>query len=180
MVEEARLEQTEHGVVPTSDGWFVVNAREAPWWHSDAFGSSVVFEGDANFPDVGINIQVLSPGEPNCMYHGENAQEGFLVLSGECVLLVEGDERALRQWDFVHCPPWTEHVFVGAGDGPCAILMVGARPEAEELRYPVVDIARKHDAAVEKETSSAREAYAPYPQPARGSYREGALPSMGA
>jgi uncharacterized cupin superfamily protein len=178
MVEEARLEETEDGVVPTSDGWFVVNARAAPWWHSERFGSAVVFEGRdaARFADLGINIQLLSPGEPNCMYHGENAQEDFLVLFGECLLLIEGEERPLREWDFVHCPPWAEHVFVGAGNGPCAILMVGARPTVEELRYPVVDVARKHDAGVETETSSGEEAYAPFPPPTRGRYREGTLP----
>ena len=110
------------------------------------------------------------------MYHGENAQEGFLVLTGECLLLIEGEERRLQQWDFVHSPPWTEHVFVGAGDGPCAILMVGARPEHEELRYPVVDVARTHEAGVEEETSSGREAYAPFPQPTAGPYPEGSLP----
>jgi len=177
MVDEAGLEENEHGVVPTSDGWFVVNARETPWWHSERFGSSVDFEGrDAQFPDVGVNIQVLSPGEPNCMYHGESAQEDFLVLSGECLLLIEGEERPLRQWDFVHCPPWAEHVFVGAGDEPCAILMVGARPKVLEVRYPVVDVARKYDAGVETETSSGEEAYAPFPRPTRGRYREGALP----
>ena len=146
MTDEARLEKTDNGLVPRGDGWFVVNAREAPWWHSDKFGSACVFEGDVHFPELGVNIQVLAPGEPNCMYHGENAQEDFLVLSGECLLLVEGEERPLRQWDFVHCPAWTEHVFVGAGDGPCAILMIGARPTEEELLYPVVEIARKHDA----------------------------------
>ena len=62
MVSEARLEQTENGLVPRGEGWFVVNAREAPWWHSDTFGSSCGFEGDVHFPDLGINIQVLRPG----------------------------------------------------------------------------------------------------------------------
>ena len=178
-VEEAPLDRTENGLVPKGAGWFVVNAREVPWWHSETFGSSCVFEGDAHFPEVGVNIQVLAPGEPNCMYHGENAQENFLVLSGECLLLVEGEERPLRQWDFVHCPPWTEHVFVGAGDDPCVILMLGARREHEELLYPVVDVARKHDAGVAKETSSGRDAYAPFPRPTPGPYREGTLPSLG-
>jgi uncharacterized cupin superfamily protein len=179
MTDEARLEQTDNGLVPRGDGWFVVNAREAPWWHSDRFGSACVFEGDVRFPDLGVNIQVLAPGEPNCMYHAENAQEDFLVLSGECLLLVEGEERALQQWDFVHCPAWTEHVFVGAGDGPCAILMIGARPAHEELLYPVVELARKHDAGVAKETSSGQEAYAPFPRPTEGPYREGTLPGIG-
>ena len=180
MVHEAGLAQTENGRVPDGDGWFVVNAREARWWYSDTFGSSCVFEGDVDFPDFGINIQVLSPGQPNCMYHGENAQENFLVLAGECLLLIEGEERLLRQWDFVHCPAWTEHVFVGAGSGPCAIVMVGARPDPEELRYPVVDVALKHNAGVEEETSSGREAYARFPKPTEGPYREGTLPSLGA
>jgi uncharacterized cupin superfamily protein len=111
------------------------------------------------------------------MYHGENAQEDFLVLVGECLLLVEGQERPLKQWDFVHCPAWTEHVFVGAGSGPCAILMVGARPDPEEFRYPVAEVARKHNAGVAKETTSGREAYAPYPRPTEGRYRDGMLPS---
>jgi uncharacterized cupin superfamily protein len=179
MVPEARLAETENGLVPEGEGWFVVNAREARWWHHDTFGSSVTFEGDgARFPEFGINIQVLAPGEPNSMYHGENAQEDFLVLFGECVLLVEGEERPLAQWDFVHCPAWTHHVFVGAGSGPCGILMVGARPEQEELLYPVVDVARRRKAGVLKETSSGREAYAPFPKSTEGPYREGTLPNL--
>jgi uncharacterized cupin superfamily protein len=176
MVDEARLEQTEHGLVPNGDGWFVVNAREARWWHHDTFGSAVTFEGDVRFEDFGINIQVLQPGEPNCMYHGENAQEDFLVLAGECLLLVDGEERSLKQLDFFHSPPWTEHVFVGAGDGPCAILMVGARPDPEELRYPVAEVAQRHNASVVTETSSGEEAYAPYSRSTEGKYPEGALP----
>ena len=179
MAKEAELKQADGGLVPEGDGWFVLNAREARWWHHETFGSSVVFEGDAPFPDFGINIQVLEPGQPNCMYHGENAQEDFLVLSGECLLLVNGEERPLEQWDFVHSPAWTEHVFVGAGSGPCAILMVGARPKQEELRYPVVDVARKHNAGVEQETKSGREAYARFPRSSEGPYREGTLPGSG-
>ena len=162
MADEAQLDQTENGLVPKGDGWFVVNAHDARWWHHDTFGSAVTFEGETAFPDFWINIQVLEPGQANCMYHGENAQENFLVLAGECLLLVEGEERPLKQWDFVHCPPWTEHVFVGAGDGPCAILMVGARPKAEELLYPVSDVARKHGAGVDQEATSGREAYAAF------------------
>lgn len=180
MVEEARLARTDAGLVPETDGWFVVNARDARWWHHDDFGSAVTFEGDdgVRFSDFGINIQVLEPGQPNCMYHGENAQEDFLVLYGECLLLVEGAERPLKQWDFVHCPPWTEHVFVGAGDGPCAVLMVGARPEPEELLYPVVDVARKHDAGVAEETRSGREAYAPFGRSTAQPYADGSLPAF--
>ena len=178
MVDEARLVETENGLVPEGAGWFVVNAREARWWHHDTFGSAVVFEGEPPFSQFGINIQVLQPGEPNCMYHGENGQEDFLVLSGECLLLIQGEERPLKQWDFVHSPPWTEHVFVGAGNGPCVILMVGVRPENEELLYPVSEVARKHNAGVAEETKSGREAYAPFPKSKEGPYTEGTLPDL--
>jgi uncharacterized cupin superfamily protein len=178
-VPEAPLEEQEGGLVPAGPGWFVVNAREAQWIRSDELGSAVIFEGRderARFPQLGINIQVLAPGEPNCMYHGENAQEDFLVLAGECLLLVEGEERRLRQWDFVHCPPWTEHVFVGAGEGPCAILMIGARAEPEEVIYPRNDTALRHGAGVEKDTPDPEEAYARFERPASGPYPDGALP----
>ena len=178
MVTEARLAETDAGLVREGEGWFVVNARDARWWRHDAFGSATTFENEeeAPFKELGINIQVLAPGEPNCMYHGENAQEDFLVLFGECLLLVEGEERPLKQWDFVHCPPWTQHVFVGAGDGPCGILMVGRRPEQEELFYPAADVARRHNAGVEQETTSGREAYAPFARSVPERYREGTLP----
>ena len=178
MVPEARQAKREEGLVPETEGWFVANARDARWWRHESFGSAVTFEGDdVRFPDFGINIQVLEPGQPNCMYHGENAQEDFLVLYGECLLLVEGEERPLKQWDFVHCPAWTEHVFVGRGDGPCAVLMVGARPEAEELLYPVAEVARKHEAGVTTATRSGQEAYAAFPRSTAESYRD-ALPEF--
>ncbi len=61
------------------------------------------------------------------MYHWEADQEDFLVVSGEALLIVEGEERPLRQWDFVHCPPGTKHTILGAGDGPCIVVAVGAR-----------------------------------------------------
>jgi uncharacterized cupin superfamily protein len=180
MAEEARLIRKEAGLVPEGEGWFVVNAREARWWRHEAFGAATTFENeeDAPFKEFGINIQVLAPGEPNCMYHAENGQEDFLVLYGECLVLIEEEERPLKQWDFVHCPPWTRHVFVGAGDGPCAILMVGTRPDAEELLYPVSELARKYDAGVEEETTTGREAYASFPKSVEEPMPEGALPSL--
>lgn len=176
MTNEARLVETDGGLVPEDDGWFVVNAREARWHRQPAFGTSCGFEGDERFEQFGINIQVLDPGQPNCLYHRENLQEDFLVLSGECLLLVEGEERRLGPWDFVHCPPWTDHVFVGAGDGPCAILMVGARDPDEEVVYPVSELARRYGASAEKETPDPREAYAPFGDGAGEPYRAGDLP----
>jgi uncharacterized cupin superfamily protein len=160
-----------------TEGWFVVNAREAGWERLEGSGRYCTFEDDVRFEEYGVNIHVLDPGEPNAMYHGENAQEDFLVLSGECVLVIEGEERRLRQWDFVHCPPWTRHVLVGAGEGPCAILMVGTRKAHEELIYPVDPVALAHGAGVEEETADAKVAYAGRPRPVPARYREGDLAS---
>src|SRR4029077_14627465 len=160
MPKESRLAQTPGGKVPEGAGWFVVNAREARWLMGD-FGAYTRFEGEERFPHLGINIGVLQPGQPACYYHAENDQEDFLVLSGECLLLIEGEERVLRAWDFVHCPPWTEHVFVGAGNGPCAILALGAR-SVSGLASPRSELALRHGAGVEEQTSDGDQAYAPY------------------
>ncbi len=166
---EARLVDSGSGLVPDSDGWFVVNVRDAEWWTSKTFGSGCVFETrEHEFPQVGINISVVEPGESNCLYHSESQQEGFLVLSGECKVLVEGEERPLQAWDFVHCPAGVEHVFVGAGDGPCAILMVGARSKDEQLLYPVSELAARYGASAEEETADPKKAYAPFERPERG------------
>ena len=85
-------------------GWFVLNMREARWWYR-GHGFEAGISGDGDFPQIGIGLTVLSPGEPMTMYHWETDQEAFLVLSGEALLVIEGEERALRQWDFVHVPP---------------------------------------------------------------------------
>jgi uncharacterized cupin superfamily protein len=166
VVPEAPLERSDHGAFPVGDGWFVVNAREAQWFESDGLGFYAPFEGEnAPFGELGINLNILRPGEPSAMYHGEEAQEDFLVLSGECLLLVEGEERRLRTWDFVHCPPWTEHTFVGTGDEPCLILAAGARMAGRGLRYPVNETALAHGVGVEAETTEPKEAYARFGRP---------------
>ena len=156
MVPEAPLEKTEAGLVPDGEGWFVVNAREAQWFDGH-FGAYTRFEGEARFPQLGINIGVLAPGQPACFYHGENEQENFLVLSGECLLLIEGQQRKFKPWDFVHCPAWTEHVFVGAGEEPCAILAVGSRTGGDVI-YPASELAQGHGAGVAEETREPKEA----------------------
>ena len=176
MVTEAKIIRTEQGLVPQGDGWFVVNARETRWFGSDELGKYCLFEGDVRFAELGINVNVLEPGQPSCRNHGESTQEDFLVLAGECLLLVEGEERPLRAWDFVHCPPWTEHVFVGAGAGPCLILAVGTRRPDDEVVYPVAEVALKHDAGVSKETTSPQEAYARFAEPVEIAYRDSDLP----
>ena len=148
-----------------NDGWFIVNVRDAMWLTSEGgdkrpSGAECSFESRySEFPHFGVRIHVLEPGEPNGLYHAENQQEAFLVLSGECRLLVEEEERLLGPWDFVHCPPGIHHIFVGAGDGPCAILMVGARLEHEELHYPVSELAARYGAGVEEETSDFEQVY---------------------
>src|SRR5918999_5223118 len=127
-MDEARLEQSEYGTVAATEGWFAVNVRDAAWMTNEAMGDACIFEGDAvPFGQIGYTLQVLQPGQPSGMYHREGDQEDFLVLSGECLLIVEGQERPLRAWDFVHCPPETRHAFVGAGDGPCVLLCASSR-----------------------------------------------------
>jgi uncharacterized cupin superfamily protein len=167
-VPEARLADAGSGLAPASEGWFVVNARDAEWWSSKTFGSGTAFETDQfHFPELGINLSVLEPGKPACLYHSESQQEAFLVLSGECRLLVEGEERLLRPWDFFHCPAGTDHVFVGAGDGPCVVLMAGARSKDEKLLYPTSELAARYDASAEEETPDPKQAYARFERPER-------------
>ena len=175
-VPEAELKHTELGLVPQGEGWFVLNARDATWIRSDERGQDTDFEGGQEWTQLGLRIQVVAPGQRS-MYHRERGQEDFLVVSGECVLVIEGEERRLQAWDFVHCPPWTEHAFVGAGDGPCVIVMVGSRAEGFDVVYPVNEVAAKHGASVPEETSTPDEAYARGGLEERSRYVEGWLPA---
>jgi uncharacterized cupin superfamily protein len=184
VVTEAALETTEAGLAPVGHGWFVLNAREARWRHRPGRGNSLPFTGwtdeecETVFPQLGISLFVLGPGEPIGMYHWEADQEDFLVLRGEALLLVEGQERPLRQWDFVHCPPETRHIIIGAGDGPCVVLAAGSREHQVGAwgAYPVDDLALRRGAGVEEETDDAEVAYARFPPSEPTPYREGWLP----
>ena len=171
---EARLVETGPGVAPQVEGWFVVNAADVMWMRHDKFGARCNFEADGRLvaerpeldvqqhPQLGFRLHVLEPGKPSTIYHRESSQEGFLVLSGECLLIVDGEQRRLEAWDFFHAPPNTTHAFVGAGDGPCVMVMVGARDEDGTILYPRDATALKHGAGVEEDTPSPSEAYAPF------------------
>jgi uncharacterized cupin superfamily protein len=157
------MTRTDAGLVAVTEGWFVVNVRDAAWVTSETFGDACIFEGDeVEFAQVGYTLAVLRPGQPSGLYHREANQEDFLVLSGECALVVEGEERRLRAGDFLHCPPGTEHIFVGAGDRECVIFMAGARTEPHDTVYVRSEAALRHGAGVERDTASSREAYAPF------------------
>jgi uncharacterized cupin superfamily protein len=175
---EAPLRETKFGLVADVDGWFVLNARDSRWRDYGPLGKGCNFEGKRPFRQLGINLNVLEPGEPLGLYHREMGQEGFLVLAGECLLIVEGETRTLRAWDFFHCPGGTAHVIVGAGDGPAVVLAVGARGGRKGLVYEVDATALEHGAGVERETSSYAEAYAPFPSPRRVAYGAGWLPDL--
>lgn len=163
-VEEAHAEETPYGRYITSPGWFVHNLEDALAVRFRQGGALYPLEPrEAPFRDLGVNVRVLWPGDASALYHAEDAQEGFLVLAGECVLVVEEQERQLRRWDYFHCPPDTRHVIVGAGDGPCVVLMIGARVVKETFTYPVSAVAAKYGASVAKETSDPGEAYADRP-----------------
>lgn len=179
MVPEAPLEPTDHGLLPRGDGWFVLNAREAPWADRKGRGYLCRLEGETRFPQVGINLQVLRPGEPMARYHWERDQEGFLVLAGRALLIIEGQERELRAWDFVHCPAETKHVIVGAGTEPCVVLAVGGRDHvgtSDWGGYSVDAAAIRHGAGVDEETSDASVAYVRYPEREPTRYVKGWLP----
>jgi uncharacterized cupin superfamily protein len=163
MMREAPLEPSAMGLVAASDGWFVVNVRDAAWVTSESFGGACIVEGDAApFADLGLTLAVLEPGQPSGLYHEESNQEDFLVLAGECLLIVEGQERRLRAWDLVHCPAGTEHIFVGAGESRCLIFMVGSRRHDKRITYPRNEIAARHHAGAHEATTSPAQAYAPF------------------
>jgi mannose-6-phosphate isomerase-like protein (cupin superfamily) len=171
-LHEAVLEETAHGLVCKSDGWFVVNAREVRWFESEGWARFSNFGGDTLFDQLGVGIAVLGPGQPLSMYHWESDEENFLLLSGTATLIVEGEERPLQQWDFVHCPPYAAHTIVG---GPCVIVGVGSRERHTEIgpdgrrqgregegEYTVNETALKHGAGIEPGTPQ-DEAYARFP-----------------
>ena len=180
MVPEAKLEQTENGLVPVSDGWFVLNARDARWndrpkRRSVSFTGKTEWEADTLFPMLGVQLAVIEPGEPNSQYHWETEAEAFFVISGEALLIIEGEERPLRQWDFVHMPPKTEHVLVGAGDGPCVFLAMSSR-ENQQFgpygEYVQNELATKYGASPE----DPEDPYAGWPESVPSRYRDGWLP----
>ena len=157
----ARLARTPQGKKPAVEGWFILNARDSVWYSNGSFGAATIFENrEFPFHQLGINLHVLGPGQPNCHYHAESNQEDFLVLAGRCRVLIDGRDILLKSWDFVHCPPWTDHVFVGVGKEPCIILMVGARSKSEKLRYPRARLALEYRAGSPKTTADPRVSYA--------------------
>jgi mannose-6-phosphate isomerase-like protein (cupin superfamily) len=113
------------------------------------------------------------------MYHWEADQEAFLVVSGEAVLIIEGEERHLRAWDFVHCPPNTKHVIIGVGSGPCLVVAVGARERStgpDWLGFTVDEVAKRHGVSVAEDTTDGGVAYAPFPRREPTAYRDDWLP----
>jgi len=162
MAQEARLAPVGSGLAPVSGGWFVVNVRDAAWGQN-AFGDACFFENpEAPFDPIGVCLRVLWPGRSTWLYHAESAQEAFLVLAGEALLLVEDEERSLAVWDFVHCPAGTRHAFLATGTEPCVMLMVGARLASHTYFYPRTPLAIRHGVAAHVETRSPQEAQQPF------------------
>jgi uncharacterized cupin superfamily protein len=185
MVPEAQLEETEAGLVPASAGWFVMNARDARWIAQPGRGHNLPLTGldeheaETYFPMLGMAIRVIDPGNPSSTYHWETEQEDFLVLSGEAVLIVEGEERRLKQWDFVHCPPETKHAFAGAGDRPCVLLCASSRQFQKDGPwgfYCADETAARRNASSPEDTQDGALAYARFPAAHPTPYRDGLLP----
>jgi len=185
VVPEAKLEDNGTGLVPQSVGWLVLNARDARWFDKPGQGHSVPltghdeYEAETFFPMLGMAIRVMSPGEVSTTYHWETEQEDFLVLAGEALAIIEGQERALKQWDFVHCPPETKHAFVGAGDGPCVLLCASSRQFQKDGPwgfYCADETAARHNAASPEDTQDGDIAYARFPPSRETRYPGGLLP----
>ncbi len=165
-MREAEIEETPEGRVARGDGWFILNLGEMAWKTVRGFGSWCSFNAPnkgADEPGIGVHVHVLMPGEANGYYHAEAAQEGFVVLSGECIAVVEGQERVMRQWDYLYSPPGTAHITVGAGRGPCAVLMFGSPDPSRKVEWIADPVAAKHGASVPRTTGCASEAYADAP-----------------
>jgi uncharacterized cupin superfamily protein len=172
---EARLTKAKGGLIPEERGWFVVNAAEARWKDTGPFGLYCAFEGKLPFLQLGVNISVLQPCQSLGRYHLEPGhEEDFLVLEGECILVVEEQERRLGRWDFFHCPPGVPHMIVGSGEGPSIVLSVGTRGNGRGVSrgviYPVSKVAGRHGISVERETDEPAEAYADVPRPKSVAY----------
>ena len=185
MVVEARLDETEAGMMPATVGWFVLNARDARWFEKPGQGHSLPLTGvdeheaETFFPMLGMSLRVMNPGEPSTTYHWETEQEDFLVLSGEAILIIEGQERTLTQWDFVHCPPGSRHAFVGAGDGPCVLMCVGSRRFQKDGpwgSYCADPVAERYKASPPADTQDGQLAYARFPPARTTRYSTGLLP----
>ena len=163
-MHEAKIDETAAGRLPADDGWFILNLDEMGWTTVPGGGTWCMFESpNARSKTLGIGVHILPAGETPGFYHWESEQEGFLVLSGECIAIVEGEERRMGQWDYFHCPPGTAHITAGAGDGPCAILMVGTRAPDSAIHYPVEPAAAAYGASVDVATDVPKEAYAGRP-----------------
>ena len=156
--------------------WHIRNIRDAQWFDAGHFGVFADFELGERFPEVGFNVGTVWPGQPLALYHREANQEGFLVVSGECLLIVEGEEHPLRQWDYFHCPAGVSHIVVGAGDGPAFLIAVGGRVGRGETVYPVEPAALAHEAGLEEESRDPKDAYAACPKFVPIPFRDEFLP----
>jgi uncharacterized cupin superfamily protein len=165
-MQEAQIEQTPEGRVPVDGGWFILNLGELAWETAAGFGTWCDFdppERASTTSRIGVHVHVLEPGESNGYYHAEAAQEGFLVLSGECIAIVEGEDRRMRQWDYFHSPPGTAHITVGAGEEGCAIMMLGSPDPKRKVEWIANAVAARHDASVARTTGRDTEAYGDLP-----------------
>jgi uncharacterized cupin superfamily protein len=159
-MKEAELRETETGLVPEGEGWFVLNLRDASWLTMKGGGTWVGFEAHGVRQQIGVGVHVLPPGESSGRYHAESDQEGFFVLAGECILVVEGEERRMKQWDYFHCPPGTAHITIGGAEEGCVLFMLGARTPGGLTDYIPDPVAAKYGHSVKERTDNSRDAYA--------------------
>jgi Cupin domain len=181
-VAEASVRMSKNGLVTDGEGWFVVNARESRWRDEGPLGSYCTFEGKRAIPAFRDQYQRPRAGRDDGDVPPRDRQEAFLILAGECTLIVEGRGRQLVAWDFFYCPPGTGHSIVAAGRQAAVVLAVGARGRGVGggVVYPVCKAAARYGASVARETTSSAAAYAKararQPRSTWVKYRPGWLP----
>lgn len=148
-----------------ADTWFVKNVADVRWKARPGFGKRAELEsGPGGFEQLGMRLAVLEPGDRSTYYHAEHGeQEGFLVLEGSCLAIVEDEEVPMGRLDYLHCPSGTRHVLVNDSDARCVLLMAGTRSEGSSIVYPVSELALKYEAGVQKEATDPADAYAGLP-----------------
>jgi hypothetical protein len=163
-VNEASSEETPYGRYITSDGWFVLNIADALAVRNDEKGGATypLEPRESPFRDVGIRVPSSRRANRTRSTTPKACRKGFSCSRASARSSWRRTNGRCGSGTTSTVQPVRASVIVGAGDGPCSILMLGARPDVE-VRYPVSEVAAKYDASAVKDTDDADEAYADWP-----------------